>query len=118
MGHARRTAAAISALGLLFAGAGLLSGYVPFSLSLRAVAGLELQDMDEFGHTRIGEVLFADGRGNACRKVQFHNDSGVFGPDLKVRCDTGMPEEYTATVRRTGPNADRLLSLRDAFVKR
>lgn len=116
--HPRRTAVVISVLTLIFAGAVLLSGYVPFALSLRSAADLGSRDLDEFGRTRIGEVLIADRQGTACRKIQFHNDSGLFGPDVKVRCDSGLPEDQTAAVRGNGPNTGRLLSVRDAFIKR
>jgi hypothetical protein len=96
----------------------LLSGYVPFSLRSTMESGLRHDD--EFGRTRVGDVLFATGQGNACRKVQFHNNTGLFGPDLTVRCDTGLPDDQTADGRRNGGNSGsgRLMSVRDAFIHR
>jgi hypothetical protein len=105
---------------LIFAGAALFSGYVPFSfsLSMRGPSEYGSQDNLEFGKRRVGEILFADRLGEPCHRIEFHNDTGLFGRDIRVRCDTGQPEDYTAVTRRPGPNANRLLSLRDAFVKR
>jgi hypothetical protein len=96
----------------------LLSGYVPFSLAWRPNMELGLWDDDEFGRTRVGDVLFATGHGNACRKVQFYNNTGQFGPDMKVRCDTGLADDQTASVRRSSGNSGRLMSVRDAFIHR
>jgi hypothetical protein len=112
-----RVIAAGFGLIVIFGTGMLLGGYVPFSLSLRPSMELNLRDDDEFGQTRVGDVLFATTYGNACRKVQFHNNSGRFGPDMKVRCDTGLPDDQTASIRRPG-GSSRLMSIRDAFIHR
>lgn len=116
--HPRRVIVAGLGLIAIFGGGLMLSGYVPFSLSLRSSMELGLRDADEFGHTRVGDVLFATGQGNDCRKVKFHNDSGMFGADMKVRCDTGLPDDQTASVRPGGGSSGRLMSVRDAFLRR
>jgi len=92
----------------------MLSGYVPFSFRSSLERGL--WNNAEFGRTRVGEVLFAAEPGNDCRKVQFHNNTGRFGPDLKVRCDTGLPDD--PTTKRDTREHGRLLSVRDAFLRR
>jgi hypothetical protein len=51
-----------------------------------------------------------------CLRIQFHNDSGLLGPDENVRCETGQPDD--GTTPRAGPNTSRMLSLREAFSKR
>ena len=116
--HARGTAAIISVLSLIFAGAALFSGYVPFSFSLRPPAHVSIRNDTEFGKTRVGEILFSNGRGEICHKVEFHNETGLLGRDTKVRCDTGQPEDETTSASRVLPNTDRLTSVRNAFVKR
>lgn len=114
----RRVIAVSLALIAVFGCGLMLSGYVPFSLSMRSTMELALRDNDEFSQTRIGDVLFATSYGNACRKVHFHNIDGRFGPDLRVRCDTGLPDDQTASIRRSGNSSSRLMSIRDAFVHR
>jgi hypothetical protein len=116
--HARGTAAIISVLILIFAGAALFSGYVPFSLSLRPAGDVHIGDNSAFGKTRVGEILFANGRGEVCHKIEFHNETGLLGRDIKVRCDTGQTEDETTSASRVLPNTDRLTSVRNAFVKR
>ncbi|MDQ2078710.1 hypothetical protein RA307_00825 [Xanthobacteraceae bacterium Astr-EGSB] len=116
--YARGTAAIISVLSLIFASAALFSGYVPFSLSLRPVSDVPIRDNSAFGKTRVGEILFSNGWGEVCHKVEFHNDTGLLGRDTKVRCDTGQPENETTSASRVLPNTDRLTSVRNAFVKR
>jgi hypothetical protein len=103
----------------IFGAGSYLSGYVPFSLSPRSSLQIDGANSEEFWRSRIGEVLFTTGQGNACRKNQFYNDTGVIGPDMKVRCDTGQPDDQTAgTQRYTSSGSGRLLSVRDAFVGR
>jgi hypothetical protein len=101
----------------IFGGGLLLSGFVPFAFSLRPME-FALRDDDEFVHNRVGDVLFATELGNACRKVHFHNNTGQFGPDMKVRCDTGLPDDQTASIRRNSTHSGRLMSIRDAFIHR
>jgi hypothetical protein len=36
---------------------------------------------------------------------------------MKVRCDTGLPDDQTASIRRPG-GSSRLMSIRDAFIHR
>jgi hypothetical protein len=116
--HTRGVAAAVSALVLIFAGAALFSDVVPFSLSLRRMPDPGFRDDSAFGKRRIGEIVYTNGRGDACHKVEFHNDTGLLGRNIKVRCGTTLPEDYAATGSSSGGGSDRLLSLRDAFVKR
>jgi hypothetical protein len=101
-------------------GAGMfLSGYVPFSLPPRPSMDIEGANSQEFWRSRIGEVVVPSGDGQACRKNQFYNDTGAFGPDMKVRCDTGLPDDQTASAQRNATSGGgRLLSVRDAFVRR
>jgi hypothetical protein len=115
--NARGVAAAISALALIFAGAALFSDIVPFSLSLRQAPDRGFRDDSAFGKKRIGEIVYTNGRGEACHKIEFHNDTGLLGRDIKVRCGTTQPEDYQPTPNVAG-GSDRLLSVRDAFVKR
>lgn len=116
--HPRRIIAAGFGLIAVFGAGLLLSGYVPFSLSLRSTPETALRDPDDFTRNRIGEVFYPIDRSNACRKNFFYNDSGLFGPDMKVRCDTGLAEDQTASVGRALNGSGRLMSIRDAFVRR
>jgi hypothetical protein len=112
--HPVRVFAAGCALIAIFGTGLMLSGYVPFA-SFRSAMEAGLWHNEEFGRTRVGEVLFATELGNACRKVEFHNTTGRFGPDITVRCDTGQPDDRTASVKRDAREHGRLLSVRDAF---
>jgi hypothetical protein len=114
--HSRRAAIVAAGLAAVFLGGLLLSGYVPFSLSLRPPAA-SLQIDDGFGATRTGEIMVFSDRADMCRKFLFHNDTGQFGPERTVHCDTGLADGEPAA-RRFGGNGDRLMSLRDAFMRR
>lgn len=116
--HPRGVAGICCALALVLASAWFHSEFVPFGFSWQSVSGSwgerRSERHDSFTQTRVGEIVFTPFDGNACRKVRFSNQTGWFGPDENIRCDTGLDPDSAAVVHSTGAR-DRLVSIRQAF---
>lgn len=112
---AGRVLAAIAGFAVIFVCGLYLTGMVGFSLALRSPWPIGVRAEDHFVRTKMGEILFEATSGNICRKILFHNDTGYFGADQTIRCNTGLRDDETASVR---PGSDRLMSLRDAFTRK
>ena len=95
----------------------LLTGYGPFFWSNPSMqSALPFQQPQGFARTRVGDVMMPTGQGNTCRRTPFFNDTGLFGPDQTVRCDTGAPPNAADTPgARAEGESGRLLQLRDSF---
>jgi hypothetical protein len=108
------------ALALVLASAWFASQFVAFSFSLHTMTGSWALYEDPMAKTRVGEILFTPFDGNACRKILFNNQTGRFGPDQNVRCDTGLAPGAPGSdiVRHSTGATERMSSIRDAFAVR
>ena len=112
---AGRVLAAVAGFAFIFVCGLYLTGLAGFSLALRSPWPIGVRGEDQFAHTKMGEILFEATSGNVCRKILFHNETGFFGADQKIRCNTGLRDDETASVR---PGNDRMMSVRDAFTRK
>ena len=93
----------------------LLTGYGPFFWAHPMQAAFPFPELDGFAKTRVGDVMVPTGQGNTCRRTPYYNDTGLFGADQTVRCDTGTPNAEQESGVRSGGDSNRLIQLRDAF---
>jgi hypothetical protein len=84
-------------------------GWLPGASTLRAAAPDPAAK--RFAETRVGQVVITGDESDACRELQFHNDTGRFSGGKTVNCNAAVPSDSTSLATPSS----RVMSIRDRF---